>query len=111
MVPEVNSSRSNESASTPSQAFAVQRLSAMRCRYSGLSITSRRSALRPNSRLCSRTRCAVSVTISWQSVCRISAAISAGPRVGLIPTIVAPLNAAPPSQKTKSGTFCNSTPM
>ncbi|SKV08583.1 Uncharacterised protein [Mycobacteroides abscessus subsp. abscessus] len=64
MVPEVNSNRSNESAPTPSEACAVQRLSAMRCRYSGLSITSRRSARRPNARLCNRPRCAVSVTIS-----------------------------------------------
>ncbi|SKV08540.1 Uncharacterised protein [Mycobacteroides abscessus subsp. abscessus] len=44
-------------------------------------------------------------------MCRISAAISAGPRVGLIPTIVAPARAAPPSQKTKSGTLSNSTPI
>ena len=53
----------------------------------------------------------MSVTISWQSVWRMSAASSAPRRVGLMPTTAAPDNAAAPIQNRYSGVLSSSTPM
>ena len=48
--------------------------------------------------------------MSWQSAWRMSRASSSPRRVGLIPTTVAPANAAPPRRKRYSGTFSRRTP-
>ena len=47
---------------------------------------------------------------TWHSVCVMSRASSSPRRVGLIPTMVAPLTAAAPSHIEYSGTLSSRTP-